>query len=167
MPQYYRNLTFVGGVKLDVKYRRTDVDPITNDQPKDDFTLSRRNVLTPGFNEYEGELFYHDRRQINGRELIDLNAMLVDAFGTLLNFGAVKVIWLHNLNTNATANLLFAFKYERGNIGPDGERYIYEPSAAGIEGLTSSASADEGSLELISTEAIEYDIVLIGTGQEN
>lgn len=167
MAEVYRTINHITSLGITTKYQRTDIDLISSTYPVNNFSLEKRHTLTTGQGDDDANILWHDRRTLNGRELLQLDAQgLVDVFGSSLDFAAVKVLYIENLNTNATANLFVNFKSEQYNIGPRGCRYVYEPLSAGIETTASSTSGTEGSLVIISTESITYDIYLLGSNEE-
>ena len=103
-------------------------------------------------------------------EEIDVAAALTDAYGSVVSFAKIKVIYIKNLNTvagetlkvgGAAANafLLFDDATDIYTIGPDGVFFISEPSVA-----AKTVTAATGDLLKLDAGAanINYDILIAG-----
>lgn len=114
------------------------------------------------------QLLYRSRRRlVNSTELFNLDGGLTNIWGHTLNFDAVKVLVIKNLETAINRFLEVQFKNERYYIGPTGSRVIIEPYGGGIEAIVSSASSEEGQMAISSNADITYDILMAGSATES
>lgn len=114
------------------------------------------------------QLLYHKRRRlINSTEVFNLDGGLTNIWGDALDFDAVKILVIKNLETAINRFLEVRFKNEAYYIGPTGSRLVVEPYGGGIEAIVSSASSEEGQLVISSNADITYDIILAGSATES
>lgn len=162
------NLTVNLDVTLNAKYKRTDSVLNPNGIVDTLNYISLKDSLANGNGTDKANLLYHNRLSIdNDVQFIELDGLLQDSFNSVINFDAIKCIVIKNLQTQSERFLEVGFKNEHYYIGPNGFRLIWEPFARGIEAIVSSASAEEGQIIVSADTAIVYDIILIGSSQEN
>ena len=150
-------------------YQRTDngVSPAQLNIQKVRYT-DLTSVLLNGWGQDRADLFYTARRSLNNAvEIIDLDGGIVDNFGNLLNYDAVKGLVIFNRTETDGAILDVRFKSEYYRIGPRGFRVLWEPRPEGVEAVLSSGSEDEGSIMVSCDLPITYDIIIIGSAGEN
>jgi len=152
---------------LSTQYKKTD-QSLNAQNLADNLSIRLGFLLGNGAGKDKGNLqWYSTRRLVNTSETLDPDGVLTDNFGNSLNYDAVKVMLIRNLETASGRFLQVTFKSERYNIGPSGYRAIYEPFNGGIEAFTLSDSEEEGLISLTSNADITYDIVLIGSHAES
>jgi len=157
---------FTGAIS--VNYRRTD-QPISPNIVKGDIRYSIKKLLTNGVGAGKADLLYQERRIIsNGIHIFNLDGGLVNVWGDVLNYDAIKLLCIVNRQSIEERKFLSVqFKNERYYIGPQGERIIVEPIGMGIASVQSSESSEEGQLVITSDNEIEYDIIIVGASRES
>lgn len=156
-------------ITFTANYRRTDnaVAPGQINQQQIRYT-DLTDTLRNGRGQDAADLLYSARRNLNNAvDILSLDGGLMDNFGNLLDFDAVKGIMIFNRTETDGAILEVRFKSERYRIGPRGFRLIWEPRPEGVEAIASSASQEEGSMEISCDLPVTYDIILVGSSGEN
>mgnify|MGYP001568344112 FL=1 len=163
-------LTTAIDVTLACDYKRTD-KTLNATGIKDTFRYTDlKDSLANGWGTDRADLFWHSRRILNNSvEILDLDGgSLVNVFGDLLNFDAIKCLVIRTRTELPLGAVLdVRFKTERYVIGPQGYRIVWEPKSRGIQAIGSSASQSEGSITFSCDVKIEYDLILIGSQAEN
>jgi len=160
--------SLTGQVRLNINlaHKRTD---IALNAPTDSVNYGGvAYTFTHGAGANKLQLLHHKRyRLINSTQVIDLDGGLVDVWGNALNYDAVKILIIKNLETALNRYLEVAFKNERYYIGPTGSRVVIEPYGGGIEAIVSSASSEEGAMTVSSNADVTYDLIVAGTATES
>jgi len=154
-------------ITLSADYRRTD--NVLNPQDiRDNFRyIDLKDALNTGNGTDRANLLFHTQSTLdNSIEFWDLDGVLEDVFGDLINYDAIKALIVKNKTTLSNAFLDVRFKNEVWYIGPDGFRIAWEPFGKGISPLISSASAEEGRITVSSNMEITYDLIVIGSQKE-
>ncbi len=145
----------------------------------DNLNVDFSQGLTNGSGLEKADLQWYDRRQlINSSEVLNLDNILTNNWGDVLDFDAIKILIIHNRESDLIEppgpgyagndkNLLVLFKSERYNIGPGGVRTVIEPSTRGIPAIVASGSEEEGAITISSSANVTYDIIIIGSQDES
>ena len=162
-----RTLITALGLRLSTTYKRTDdagnVDGI-NDNLNRNFDDSLANGRGTGF----ADLQYYIRDTVNNTvKAYDLDNILTNKWGDVLDYDAVKAIIIHNRETAIGRFMHVTFKNEVYYIGPNGKRVLWEPVGAGLAAIVSSASQEEGLLTVQTDTNITFDLIIIGSSKED
>lgn len=154
-------------VTLSADYRRTDND-LNPNNIRDNFRyIDLKDVLSSGNGTDKANILFHTRSTLNNTtEFWDLDSILEDVFGDILNYDAVKCIVIKHVTTTNDAYLQVTFKNEIWYIGPNGFRIAWEPFGSGLAPIVSSASQEEGRITVVSNKDCTYDIIIIGSTAE-
>jgi hypothetical protein len=155
---------------IDVKYSRTDIlDGNASGQRGDVLYSALRRTFSNGRGGRNyADLFFPKRYTLDNSVLsLDLDGVLTNVWGDVLNFDAVKLLVINNLETTVGRNLAVRFKDERYYIGPNGFREICEPFGTGIQSIVSSSSSEEGGLIFSTDNSVTFDVLIIGSSQES
>jgi hypothetical protein len=162
------SVAITGGV--DIKYSRTDIlDGDPSGQRSDKlYGALRRNFSNGRGGRNYVDLCFTKRYTLNNSVLtLDLDGVLTNVWGDILNYDSVKLIVIHNLETTFGKYLAVRFKDERYYIGPEGYREICEPAGQGVQAIVSSSSSEEGGMVISCDTSITFDIIIIGSSQES
>ena len=154
-------------VRFFSEYIRKDLP--MNSGNRDDLRFDPVNLrLENGRGNSKANLLYYDRRRlINTSETLDLDGVLLNKWGFLLNYDAVKQLIIKNTEAvGGTSILDVTFKNERYLIGANGTRIVNEPGNKGIQAAVMSGSSEEGNITLTATGDVTYDIVIVGSDLE-
>jgi len=129
-----RSLRTTLRTSLVTKYRKTDTD-VNPQDVKDDLRYSDINyVFTNGAGgANKNDIQFHDRDQVISTTKIynfdgtDVPNQVVNQWGDVLIFQAVKLIFLRNRETDITRFMLVTYKSEQFWIGAQGARQLEEP----------------------------------------
>jgi hypothetical protein len=154
---------------LDCKYARTDVLGGSAGHRGDVlYTALRRNFANGRGGRLKVDLLYSKTYNLNNSVLsLNLDGGLTNVWGDVLNYDAVKVIMIQNLETSPGRYLSVRFKDERYYIGPEGYRLIIEPDGSGIDAIVSSSSSEEGVMIFSCDTDINFDLIIAGASQES
>ena len=149
------------------------------DAPKivDGNTMVLSDEMTDGSGaEDVANLLWHDVRSLAGSssEEFDLYGGLTDSFGTTLNFATIRAFCISNRNASSDTDGILEIGGSASNawatwlgnvsdtikVGPGGGMFLWCPSAAGY--AVTNSTADKLKVTNTGTEAIEYQIALIG-----
>lgn len=164
-----RELTADLKVNLTTKYKRTDqLNPTDRDGLQDNLTYKELNLnYVNGNGDGRADLQYHEERIIDSStEIIDINNDLKNKWGDINNYGAIRMMIIHNKNVGQ-GYIDVNFKDEQYRIGPEGARIIAEPRGGGIDAIVSSTSSEEGSLTVSADDFVTYDLIIIGSTFES
>ncbi|MGV8131181.1 MAG: hypothetical protein ACP5N7_03740 [Candidatus Pacearchaeota archaeon] len=160
-----KNLTAQFTLDLSLKYARTDL-VLTNDF-RDYIKQQHTLTLSNGTGTEQADILFHTRETIDGFKNFPLES-LIDGYNQLVDINALKAIFIKNRNTE-NGVIHVTCKRERYVIGPQGIRFIWEPSIHGvIYSQSESSQEDEGSLyiQCEDNEDVEIDLILVGSSRE-
>lgn len=161
-----RNLTTVFRVNLETRYINTS-DQLNPNNVRDNlryFEIAKKLANGIGLNKANLQ-HYSRRRLINSTEIINLDTSLTNRWGDALNFDEIKLGVIYNRQEEENRFLEVNIKDEKYYIGPEGYRIFWEPSDIGLVDASSSEKV-VGNLVISSNADIEYDLILIGSGNE-
>lgn len=160
-----KNLTAQFLLDIAITYSRTDL-PLSNDfrdSVKQQHTLN----LSNGTGTEQADILFQTRETIDGSKNFALES-LIDGYNALVDINAVKAIFIKNRNTG-NGVIHVTCKRERYVIGPQGIRFIWEPSIHGVVfSQSESSQEDEGSLyvQCEDNEDVEIDLIIVGSSRE-
>ena len=145
----------------------------TENIPLDDFTQRVNQSLTFGDGDGEANIVWHDRRRLWGAEEHDMTGVLIDKFGGVLTFTAVKALFFYNhelvnpLNVLGAAALNDEFDSFR-TAATATEPVILQPGASWSLWAPYAGYAVAPGADIIRVDAgavgVYYDIVIVGVG---
>lgn len=159
-------ISVTGGIQCN--YTRTDI-PMSTQGVTQNVNYTRPNrIFTHGSGAGKCNLLHYSTRTLdNTVEAINLNGGLSNVWGDQLNFNAIKIIEIHNKESQAGRFLLVRFKNDIYHIGPGGTRRILEPQGLGVASIVSSQSSEEGSLVFSTDLSVEFDLIIGGSSDES
>lgn len=154
-------------IVLDItaKYARTDL-ALTNDF-RDSIKQALTLTLTNGTGTEQADILWHRRLTIDGFLNISLDD-LIDGYNEPVDISGLKALYIKNRNTS-NGVIHVTCKGERYVIGPEGIRFIWEPSIHGVVfSQSESSQEDEGNIYIVTedNEDVEVDIILLGSSAE-